>query len=112
LSNDTNDCNCIEHFCCGYEAGIALEQHKLDNPEIRLTFHELNAIGAGARDVKFEGNHAVVVYHLPQVALFSGTRTWMLGLEILTTFCGVNITRVKFQPTEDIETYEYGLVEE
>lgn len=112
MSDETNDCNCIEHFCCGYEAGIALEQHKLDNPEIRLTYHELNAISAQARDVKFEGNYAVVVYHLPEVQLFNGTRTWQLGLEILTNLCGVHITRIKFQPDNEIATYEFGLVEE
>lgn len=106
------DCNCIEHFCCGYEAGIANEQHKLDDPEIRLTFHELERIAAEARDVKFEGNYAVVIYHLSAQKLFGGMRTWMLGLEILSTFCRTNITRIKFVVDEDVTTYEYGLVED
>lgn len=107
-----NDCNCIEHFCCGYEAGIAHEQHKLDNPEIRLSFYELERIGTTHSDTRFEGNYAVVVYHSPNAKLFTGGRTWMLGLEILTTFCGTRITRLNFQPDESLGAFEYGLVEE
>ena len=103
------DCNCIEHFCCGYEAG---KRVAMNRPNIvRMSHSEVFDIAAFNVDRRYEGNYAVTVYHRDGTALFSGTKTWMLALEILTERCGVNITRLTFV-ADDVKTYEYGLVED
>ena len=104
------DCNCIEHFCCGYEAG---RRDALNAPAVaRLSHSEVFDIATLRIDRRYEGNYAVTVYHRDGTALFSGTKTWMLALEILTERCGVNITRLTFSPDNNVKTYEYGLVED
>lgn len=102
------DCNCIEHYCDGLEAGKSLR----GQPVTRLSHSEVVDIAAHRTGTKFEGSYAVIVYHKPSVRVFNSQRTWMLALEILTETCGVNVTRLTFRPDEAVLTYEYGLVED
>jgi hypothetical protein len=110
MEQATNDCNCIEHFCCGYEAGKRDANRK---PVTRLTHSEVWDISAFAEDRRYEGNYAVTVYHREgNTKVFTGAKSWMLALEILTERCGLNITRLSFAPDESVKTYEYELIED
>lgn len=103
-----NNCNCVEHWCDGYEAGKNLR----GKPVTRLTHKEVETIASKNQDVRFEGNYGVVIYHKPELRVFNSQRTWMLAINILNERCGTNITRLTFRPDQDVETYEYGLVED
>lgn len=110
MDQTTSSCNCIEHYCCGYEAG---RRDVLDRaPVTRLTHREVTEIAARDKDVRFEGNYALSIYHRAGVSPFDKTRQWMLGIEILTERCGVRVTRLKFVADPDVQTYDYGLVED
>ncbi len=109
MEQQTNECNCIEHFCCGYEAGKRDAQRQA---VARLSHSEIWDISAHNLDRKYQGNYAVTVYHREGNEIFTGSKTWMLALEILTERCGTNITTLSFQADPNVKTYEYGLVED
>jgi hypothetical protein len=110
MEQATNDCNCIEHFCCGYEAG---KRDATRKPVMRMSHAAIWDISAYNLDRRYEGNYAVVVYHNEgNSKIFTGGKSWMLALEILTEKCGVNITRLTFAPDPDVKTYEYELIED
>jgi hypothetical protein len=109
MEQPNNDCNCIEHFCCGYEAG---KRDATRKPVMRMSHSAIWDISAFNLDRRYEGNYAVTIYHREGNGVFSGSKTWMLALEILTERCGTNITRLTFAPDENVKTYEYELTED
>lgn len=109
MEQQNNHCNCIQHFCSGYEAG---KRDARRTAVARLSHTEIMDISAHNIDRQYVGNYAVTVYHRPSAELFAGSKTWMLALEILTDKCRTNITKLTFEPDEAVKTYEYGLVED
>ncbi len=84
----SDNCNCIEHFSCGFEAG-----KKYEEPEIQLTERQLADRVDGIENFRFEGHYALTIYSPQKHWGEFSTFAWIVN--VLTVECGAKIESVK-----------------
>lgn len=105
-------CNCVEHYCCGYEAGVEAErQRNKKMPEILLEADSLLARERGESDYRFEGYYDVIVYVPSDERPFVEPEKWRKLIEILIDYCGTNVSTLMFQVKTVGSGYVIGLKE-
>lgn len=94
-----DNCNCVEHFCCGYEAGLKAAENKQP-----VTFDiDRNAIASiynDELDCVFEGDYEVNILYPKDLNVMHETQDWVFMLSTMTEKCKTNITAVHFIPSE------------
>ena len=91
----SDNCNCIEHFSCGFEAG-----KKYQEPEIRLTERQLADRSEGLESFRFEGHYDLIIYCPPFTPTVKEPSRWgrysthMWILDVLEFRCGATIESV------------------
>lgn len=107
-----HDCNrCLKHYQDGFDAGVEREQRKYFQPEILLTYRQLEQMSL-VQDARLEGRFALTVFHHPDLNPTDGYKSWQLSLKLLTDKLGTRVTKIIFSPTVEVETYSFGLVED
>lgn len=104
----SENCNCVEHFCCGYEAGLKAANGG-NQPEIILEAEEIHEIRK-LKHRRYEGHYHITVYY-PKRKPISIQDDWYFLLKTLVDFAGLEIDTVKFQVRDEPLDYAIGLRE-
>lgn len=97
-----DNCNCVEHFSTGYEAGLKANQAK-EPVTFDIDRDAIASIYADELDCRFEGNYQVNVCYPKDFQVMQQTSDWVFMLSTLTEKCGTNITAIHFCPSERVD---------
>lgn len=90
-----HNCNCLAHYEQGFANGVERERNKYEQPEILMTYRELERL-AILGDGRLEGRYALTVFHRPDLNPTEGYKSWQLGLKILSERLGTRVTKIIF----------------